>query len=206
MSIDANRYPITARYLAHLPSGLDSHPTCLVKTDAHDGLREEFPTIGQDKGLPAIVQDFFNGHYRETWLPEVVGSTLVHLVRDVSFKNDDEYEAWAFENNSRLFKKPHYRVLMYIMSVTLLINGAAKRWNSLHQGSTVVADPVVKDGANCRSCTVLTFPPRVFDEIDMRNIGSGYRAAMTAVKAEQPSVVWENLTDSGVEFIVRWRV
>ena len=204
MEIDETRYPTTAHYLSRLPAGLDSYPDCRVKADLHEGLRESFPRIAEDTSLPDIVRTYLQGQYDNEWLPETVGSMLVHLVRDYGFISNDAYEKWAYDNNARVFSKPHYRVLVAIFSPTLLLSGAARRWGSLHQGSTMKTEPVIRQGPTFRTASILTFPPYVFDEIDILNIASGYRVALEASQTPNPRAEATHLQRDQARFTFSW--
>ncbi len=202
--IDPARYPLTAHYLASLPNGLASYPECLVKSDAHDGLRDGFPQIAEDLGLPTVVRQFFRGEYHDEWMPETLGSTVVHLVRDACFADDHTHYDWCYQNNGKLFKKPHYRVLMALLSPTLLLTNAAKRWATMHQGSTLVAQPVRRTDTQLCCTTLLHYPSGMFDELDLRNIASGYRAALDCSRAKNPATEIHRRNDGDAEIMVTW--
>jgi len=204
MIIPADKYPVTARYIESLPNGLDSYPECQARTDARDNIKREFPDIGSDSNLPKIVRDFFGSRYRDNWIPEVVSCALLLLTRDVGFKSDDDFLAWCYEGHSSLYRKPHYKIIIYILSPTLLLTGATKRWSTFHRGSTLTPKPIVKEGDFFEGNASLTFPPHLFNELLLRVQRGAYKAAIDATRTKGSRIQLTEITDTSASLSFRW--
>ncbi len=203
--LDPRRYPRTARYLASLPQGLSSYGECRVRTYLHDGVREAFGKLGDETDLPAALRRQFRGEHEDAWMPEVEGSAMVHVIRDRMFESDEQYFAWTYENNGKIFQKPHYRVLMWLLAPTLLLSGAERRWGSLHQGSTVQAS-VARQGDHLVGQVGLRYPRGLFDELDMLNIRSGVKAAFVSSRAQGFVIGEARVGPEASSFEVSWAV
>lgn len=204
MSIAADKYPVTARYIESLPNGLDSYPECQARTDARENVKREFSDIGSDSGLPQIIRDFFGNRYRENWIPEVVSCALLLLVRDVGFKSDDDFLAWCYTGHKSLYLKPHYKIIIYILSPTLLLTGATNRWSTFHRGSTLTPKPIVKEGDFVQGYASLTFPPRLFNELLLRVQRGAYQAAIDATRVKDSRILLREITDTNASLSFRW--
>ncbi len=204
MNFPADRYPVTARYLDSLPNGLDSYPECLARTDARDNVKREFPEIGNDSDLPPIIGDFFHNRYKDNWIPEVVGGALLLLARDVGFKSDDDFLAWCYKGHSSLYLKPHYKIIIYILSPTLLLSGATSRWSTFHRGSTLTPQPIVKQGNFFQGYATLTFPSRLFNELLLRVQRGAYQAAIDATRVKESQILLTEITDTSASLSFRW--
>ena len=71
MSLDQQRFPRAAAYLARLPAGIDSYPECQVRVDGRLNLRRDFSLLTREDGLPAMVRDFLVGSITKAWMPLV---------------------------------------------------------------------------------------------------------------------------------------
>lgn len=204
MNFPTDKYPATARYLDSLPNGLDSYPECLAKTDSRDNIKREFSAIGNDSDLPTIIRDFFQGRYRNNWIPEVVSCALLLLVRDVEFKSDEEFLAWCYKGHRDLYLKPHYKIIIYILSPTLLLSGATNRWSTFHRGSTLAPRPIVKEGDFYQGYATLTFPSRLFNELLLSVQRGAYQAAIDATRAKETQILLTEITDTSALLSFRW--
>ncbi|MBN1652654.1 MAG: hypothetical protein JXA30_02640 [Deltaproteobacteria bacterium] len=204
MTFSADKYPITAKYLESVPNGLDSYPECLARTDARENIRLEYSEIGQDTELPPIIADFFAGRYKKSWIPEVVSNALLLCVRDSIFQTDEDLLAWSYQGHSRLYLKPHYRVMIYILSPALLISGATNRWSSFHRGTTLTPKPIKREGGFYQGSASLTFPPRLYNELILRVQRGAYQAAVDATKAKESRVLLTEMTDTHALISFRW--
>ncbi len=206
MDLDPKRYPYIAAYLERLPHGIESYPECQIKADVHEDISAEFPELASGGGLPKIVDDYLNRRYRETWLPEVVGNSLILLVRDACFGNDDEFLEWCRINMGRLFSKPLYKIMMNVFSTSLVVMGAAKRWSTFHLGSHLTAKPIKKVGDRFETAGSLTYPPYLFSGLIVPQVAATYKAALQANKANDPQISSAEKSDTESVFYVSWRV
>lgn len=181
---DPEVLPRTAAYVAALPGGLEAYPRCRVRTAVTREIAEYFPDLLDRGGMSAEVRDLLRRSMSGgEWMPEAQGTAVRLLVRDVALGADAEYCRWYFDVASRLFAKPFYRFLMYVVSPTLVVLGATRRWSAFREGTTLTA----KIDKNRRELE-LTFPPMLYPELTLRGFGEAFRASVAAARARNPEV------------------
>ena len=206
MNFDLKYFPRAVEYLGKMPNGLDSYPDAGIKADVHEDLVREFTkrNQGPGDGFPKIIDDYMNGRYRGKWLPEVVGNTLVLMMRDACFSSDDAFLDWCCDNMATLFNKPMYRVMMHVFSTALVVMGAAKRWSSFHRGSELAVKPMRKSEGRYETSATLTYPPHLFSGLLAPQLGVTYLAALKANKAQDPQVIAKEKSETESIFFVNW--
>jgi hypothetical protein len=174
----------TAAYVAALPGGLDAYPTCRVRTAVTREITDQFPSVLDHPGIDSRVRELLRQSLdRGTWMPDAHGMAVRLLVRDAIFQTDEEYQRWYYEVAARLFAKPFYRVLMYVVSPTLVMLGAEKRWAAFREGSTLTAR-IDRNVGNLE----LKFPAHLYPEVTLRGFGEAFRASLAAARARNPRV------------------
>lgn len=197
-SFDPDALARTAAYVAALPGGLDAYPRCRVRTAVTREITEQFPSVldhpGIDSGTRTLLRQSID---QGEWMSDAQGMVVRLLVRDVVFQTDDEYNRWYFDVAARLFAKPFYRVLMYVVSPTLVMLGAEKRWGTFREGSSLTAR-IDRNVGNVE----LRFPAHLYPELILRGFGEAFRASLAAARARNPKVeLVEALPERG-----RWEV
>lgn len=205
MEFDSRQFPRTADYVKRLPNGLSSFPECRVKSDVHEGLRNAFPDLGSRGEMPEIVHAYLTDRYRDKWLPEAVGNSLVLMARDCCFSSDEEYLDWCRENMRNLFDKPLYRVMMNVFSTSLIVMGASKRWTAFHEGSQLGAKPIKKTAGRFQTIGVLTYPSHLFGGLITSQLAATYMAALDINRAAEPEVISKDVSDTESHFFVSWQ-
>lgn len=132
-------------------------------------------------------------------MSDVAATTVRVLARDRVFEDDASYLAWSFKVSGEVFEKPAYRMLMYVLSPTLVAMGAARRWHTFRRGSDL--DARVDKGSGT---LVVTFPEHLYPEIVQRSFGETFRAALTAAKAKQLSVTVTETSATKATYQIRW--
>jgi hypothetical protein len=196
--VDRNAFPRTAAYVAALPNGLDSYPQCRARTDVNRVVLERFPKLLEHGGVdPSLVQRLVRATRAGDWMTEVEAVTTRLMVRDTALVTDTAYRQWNHAVAAEVFSRPMYRVLMYVMSPTLVLMGASKRWAAFREGTTLVsrADKSKRE-------LELSYPPKLYTEIVLHGIGEAFRAALVAAGAKEPLL---DLDEAGAEK-ARWRV
>jgi hypothetical protein len=189
-------FPLTAAYVAGLPGGLSAYPRCRVRTTVSRAILEEFPRLLEHSGIHAgMVQTIHAAVRAGEWMPETLGVMLRLATRDVLIASDAEYLDWTYVVSSKVFAERLYRVLMYVLSPTLVLLGAGRRWNAFREGTTLTAT-TEKNGGRVE----LTFPPHLYTELILHGFGEAFRASLVAARARDPRVV---LTDHEPG-IARW--
>lgn len=205
MLMDNVKYPGCAAYIASLPQGLESYPQCTMVAEALQVQRSILPQMDQLTGLPAPLQQLIKPFPADQWVPEVHAIAVGHAIRDALFTRDEDHAKFIEQLNEQLLNRPLYRALFRLLSPQLLVMGAARRWNTLHRGTTLEADPtpVVQSGRR-RIRAIFTFPPRLMDAFVVERYS---RACLVAVRLSGgKNAIWEPgaVTDTRGEFSLTW--
>jgi len=159
---DPNQLPLAASYVARLPEGLDSYPSCRIRTEVTELLLRRFPRVLDHPGLSLGFADRLRQALeRGEWMSEAMGIAVRMVARDALFQSDAEYDAWAFESSQELYTRRVYRVLMYLISPSLVILGATRRWNAFRQGTNLVSKSHANGGDLELAFTPHLYPPLV---------------------------------------------
>lgn len=204
MTIDAARYPRAAAYYAQLPAGMDSFSDYLVRVDGRENLIKDFGALAEDATLPQPVRTYLSGGVREAWMPEVISVMTLALARDVMLPSDEALRTWAYDDAISVFKKPMYKMLMFVMSPTLVVMSASKRWNTWRSNSTLSADPVKQEGGRFVTRLILTAPAQLYDDTSLTQLGQVYVAAATAAGGKDAQLHWAVTTPGTVGYTVSW--
>jgi len=200
-AFDPEILPRTAAYLAALPDGLDAYLRCRVRTAVTREIAHDFPGLLDKPGIDRGVRDLLHGSMDQgEWMPEAHGMAVRLLVRDVAFESDHDYYRWYFDVAGRLFAKPFYRFLMYVVSPTLVVLGAQKRWSAFREGTTLNA----KIDKN-RGELELAFPPMLYPELTLRGFGEAFRASIAAARARNPAVELVEATAERGRWTIGWK-
>jgi hypothetical protein len=204
MTLDPQRFPRAAAYLAQLPHGIGSYPECQVLVDGRLGLAKDFSELAAATGIPLPVREFLKGRVTEDWMPEVISVASLSMARDTKLATDDELRAWCFQDAMNVFDSPLNKMLMKVMSPTLVVMGAAKRWNNWRLGSTLTAKPVKKKGDRLETETDLTYPEHLYDDVSLMQLGQVFLASVIASNGKEPRVTHELVSSTAVRFVVSW--
>jgi hypothetical protein len=188
VTLDPVRLPHAAAYLAALPQGLGSFPDCRVREVTVEPYARAFGALADEPGLPAPVADLFAGIGRGPTYPEVVFQLAHLVVRDRVFEDDAPFYEWIFNANVLLFDRPILRNLMRLVSPTLIVLGATRRWAAFHDGSELTADRVVVAGERAQTASHLKYPAGLFSRVFLRGLEGVFMAALLASRAREPQV------------------
>lgn len=198
---DPESLPRTAAYLASLPDGLDSYPRCRVRTVVTREITDEFPAVldhpGVDPEVRALLRRSIDGG---EWMLDARGMALRLLVRDIAFETDATYHRWYFDVAGRVFAKPLYRFLMYVVSPTLVMLGATKRWAAFREGSTLTARLERNRGE-----LELAFPRHLYPELTLVGFGEAFRASVLAARGREPKVELVEASADRGRWSLEWR-
>jgi len=201
----SSRYPRARAYVKSLPQGLDSFPECRARGEVFDDVRLRFPEIGRDPMLPTAITAFFKGDYTNRWMPEVVGQSVNLMIRDAVLPTDEALLKWSYETSSRLFRDSPFRVLMKLVSPTLLVMGAAQKWSALHAGSTLEAGKVERTEDGSATSGLLRFPAGLFPELFLRVLVPAFQAAVENARARDVAVALRRFSSTDAEYRITWR-
>jgi len=200
-AFDEKLLPRTAKYITTLPGGLDAYPRCRARTTVTREIVEQFPQVLSHPGVDGevrrrIQQSIDSGE----WMPEAEGMAVRMLVRDVVFDKDEDYHRWYFDIAGRVFAKPFYRVLMYVVSPTLVMLGASKRWSAFREGTTLTARV-----DKTRGDIELSFPDGLYPELTLRGFGEAFRASIIAARARKAEVTLVEATETRGRWTAEWQ-
>jgi hypothetical protein len=199
------KYPRARAYLAALPGGFDAFPKCRARGEVYDDVRLRFPDLGRDPSLPEPVIDFFRGRFEKDWMPEVLGQVVHLMIRDQALSTDEAILKWSHETNARFFRDSPFRLLVRLLSPTLLVMGAAQRWTALHEGSELRTTRVTQTDGISRTSGVLTFPDGLFPELFLRVLVPAFQVAVEAARAKDVSVRLAASSSTGATYEIQWR-
>ena len=175
-------------YLRSLPNGARSFPECRARAEIFE---EVIPRV--QARAPAAYerltrQWFAEGVPRSEWLPETFGNALLLFYRETCFDSDAGFLRDAYEVNGALYQRPLYRALMLVLSPTLVLMGASKRWPSFRVGTNLRAKPVRRVGEHRATQVVLEHPPGLHTPFHLAAFAEAFRAAADAAGARDASV------------------
>jgi hypothetical protein len=208
VTLDPGRFPRAAAYLATLPHGLESHPGCKVRDVVLEPYVRSFAALAGEPGLPVPVADMLTGRLTSPWLSEVLFQVSHLVVRDRGFDEDGAMLDWTLKANAQVFDKPILRNLMRLVSPTLVVLGATKRWSAFHMGSDLTADRVVESGGRAGATAHLKYPPGLFSPLFLVTLERSFVAALMASRAREPQAkAMAEGTERGLtDYAVSWRV
>lgn len=195
---DPDVFPRTAAYFAALPGGFEAYPACRVRTAITREITDVFPKALDSPGIDSTVVDVLRRSLqRDDWMPEAHGVLIRLVIRDVAFQADADYHRWYYDIAAKIFAKPIYRVLMYVVSPTLVMLGAQKRWAAFREGTTLSARIDRNQGE-----IELKFPERLYPELLLVGFGEAFRASVVAARARNAKV---ELIEAAPER-ARWKI
>jgi hypothetical protein len=194
-------FPRTAAYLAELPGGLEAYPRCRVRTAVTREITDQFPKALDSPGIdPAIVELIRTAIQRGEWMPEAYGMLVRLIVRDIVFQTDADYHRWYYDIAGKIFAKPVYRVLMYVVSPTLVMLGAQKRWAAFREGTTLSAKIDRNQGE-----IELKFPEKLYPELILVGFGEAFRASIVAARARNAKIELIEAAAERARWTVSWQ-
>lgn len=163
--------PRLAAFLASLPAGLDSYPTCVQKGSVVRAFLAGTPAV---HGLPEPLHQLASRQPLATaWVPEVHASALYLAFADAHFPRERDFLAFCARRNAELLRGPMYRTLLAICSPSMMLQSLRMAWPLFHRGTTLA---FVEKGPG-RARLRLAFPPYVLPELIARGIQTAFSFA-----------------------------
>ncbi len=175
-----------ADYVASLPSGWSSFPTCQVPHAVFDMLDEELAQRGRRRATDMFAAVAGRPVPAQGWVPEIMLNAAFYLVRE-HFDDDVAFDRFNHEAAMSLYRKPLYRALMTVMSPTLIIMGMGKRWTAFRRG-TELAVKHWKQGDTHQVEAVLTHPAGLHTEESLGLLRVNLVVALQAARARRAAV------------------
>lgn len=155
-------------YLASLPAGLDSYPTCAQKGSV---VRAFLAGAPQLRNLPEPLRVLASEKPLATsWVPEVHTSALYLALADQHFPRESDFLAYCARRNADLLRSPMYRALLAIGSPAMMLQAIRMAWPLFHRGTSLA---VIEKGPG-RARLQMAFPPGVIPELIARGIQTAF--------------------------------
>lgn len=200
--IDKERFPRVAAYLAGLPDGLDSHPTCLAKgTLVRTFVSGLAPDRVKGAGLPPAIEALLAVlPANSAWLSEVQTWAGIYAFADLQELTGWKWDGWVRAKNLELYTNPVLRLVMNFTSPSLAVPLASAYWGTVHRGSRLS----VLEKAADRATLSLDYPPRLFDETAARALGIAFGCAFELSHAKTRSLAFDGWTPTRSLYRASW--
>jgi hypothetical protein len=201
LDLDPTLYPHLARYLDTVPGGLQAHPQCKTTSDFTLRMREDVTDALAAATLPARVREPLAAAWEPgEWIPTTTNVMLMLLMRDRVMRDDNVFWRYNLERASEVFRQPLYKALMFVLSPSLMVMGAAKRWGKFHQGTELLSHGVSKHAARLEA----RFPEHLFPELWLRGTSAVFCAAVACAGAKTPAAALHDMSPTGASFDLTW--
>jgi hypothetical protein len=205
MFVDPTRFPLASSYLQSLPNGMESFPECLTRGETLESYFRDFGKFASDAGLPKVVQDMLRTRPEARWVSEVGVQVVNLVVRDLAFQSDDAFDDWTYTASQTIYDKPFVRTLMRLMSPTLIVIGASKRWATFHKGSQLTAGPITESHGRVESTALLQYPVGLFPDLYLRGLTRAFLAALAGSRGKDVRVKLGNVKATSAEYQVSFQ-
>jgi hypothetical protein len=206
MPLDSALLPRTAEYVGTLPHNLESFAGCDTRNTLFEAHVRDFSQCAAEPSLPAQLSDLLSGRLADRrWVPEVVFQAATLVVRDLAFQDDATFYRWIFATSQEMFDKPLLRTLMKLVSPSLTVLGAAKRWSAFHQGSEVFPGSVEIVNGRSMTTMALRYPEGLFPRTFLVGLEQAFLAALMAARAKDARVELGAVEPGQARFIASWR-
>ncbi len=202
-TLDRAIFPRAAAYVEAVGQGLEAHTVAKINADVFEIMRQRFPTLIDGTKVPTLVSDAFLGRAGK-WVPEVVGNTLYLMCRDRGLGSDEAFFDFGYRGTLELFDRAIYRVIMRVMSPTLVVMGAQKRWGAFHVGSELSPGKASREGDRTMVRATLRYPARLFPRLMIDYNAHVFRAAVDSAGAKSSKASVGNYTDTAADIEVSW--
>lgn len=206
MPLDSDLLPRTAEYVRTLPQDLESFVGCDTRNTLFEVYARDFSQLATEPSLPRPVSDLLSGRLSDRrWVPEVVFQAASLVIRDLGFEDDAAFFRWIFTVSQEVFEKPLLRTLMKLVSPSLTVLGASKRWGAFHQGSEVFPGSVRAVNGRNETVMELRYPEGLFPRIFLVGLEQAFLAAIMAARGKEPRVELGAVVAGQATFIASWR-
>jgi len=203
-AFDPARCPRAAAYVRLLPHGLASHPDAQLNADVLAPVRERFGAELENVTLPEAVRAALAAAGSATWVPDTAANALYLACFDLGFADDAEFASWGHEVTTKVLRRPLFRMLVAVLSPTLVAMGGSKRWGAFHRGSELLAAPAVKVGNRIELHASLRFPRHLFPRAMIAFNAEAIRAAVDAAGAKDSKVTVVRFGEENAEYVLGW--
>ena len=173
--MERRAFPRVAAYIASLPAGLDSYPTCKQKGSLLRAWLMGRVQLTQAEDLPpplrALIQ---KPPLASSWVSEVHANALYLALCESRFPRDEDFVDFCYRTNLELFSSPLYRALTVLRSPTSFLHAVRIGWGLFRRGTSIAATSTSERSLRLR----LSWPPLVMPEVIACGVGTAFRAAV----------------------------
>lgn len=197
--------PALDAWVAGLPQGLASYPSCqvkgtMVRAVLRDGVHERFAAQ-----LPRELRQWVDSPPLATqWVPEVEQLGLIVAAYDGHFAGaggEPAFLAWTQRGSQQALTSPVYKVMFAVAGPGLLLQGMSRRWSTLRRGTTL---ELVGQGSGWAEVE-MRFEPRLYDDLLIRVRGRTFQSAVETAGGKNVSVRVESARETLARYRVEWR-
>ena len=139
--IDRVAFPRLHAYVRALPSGLDSHPTCLSKASIYRKMLEQHAVDLSRGALPSAVVDLIeHPQPMGAWVPTTLGNAVELAVADTC-GSDQAFLDAALRMNRLLLVSPMYRAMFLMLSPGMVLKTSAGHTSLVERGRGKLQEP-----------------------------------------------------------------
>lgn len=125
------------QYIASLPNGLDSYPSCQLKSSVLRGFCASIDVERLCSALPETLAALVERPPPPSdWIDEVK-TTAIFLASADSNVTGESFVAHAYRTNYALLDSTMYRILFRLVGARRVLANAGKSWSQFHRGTTL---------------------------------------------------------------------
>lgn len=202
MTLNRLIFPRLAQYLDGLPKHLDTHPTALTRSDYSIILRKRLEKVLTETSLPSSVLRALNAPWKlGEWIPTTVYIALCDIARDQLWLTDEAFHQGMFDVATEMYSGPLLKMMFFMFGPSLVALSAAKRWDTLHQGTKLVVVKQQKESIQM----LLQFPHKLVSEAGVKSLGAAICATVAGSRGKNTKYSLLKFNDTEAELLVEWK-
>ncbi|RYE99784.1 MAG: hypothetical protein EOO77_34995 [Oxalobacteraceae bacterium] len=201
--IDGAMYPSLKAYFDTMPQGILTHPSAQTRAFYSIELRKRLGTKLAESKLPFTLKQALLASWKpDDWIPATTYAALSCICADTLWRTQQEFHAGMYETASVMYASMLFRAVMFIMSPSLMMMGAASRWNGFHKGTSLRAEAATKTSGRF----ILGYPSKLFAEPCLRSLGATFDCAISGAGAKNFTYKMTDVSDSNAVYQMTWSV
>jgi uncharacterized protein (TIGR02265 family) len=208
MSVNAERFPSVASYVAKLPAGIGSYPECSVKASVYRDALESRPLSQVDLLLlpPQVVELVERPPPVTMWVQETFSNAILIAILDRHFPKGraglEAFGEWTYERNRRLLTRPAYRALFLLLNPERLLRNVGSRWEAFRRGTRL---ELLASGPGWAEL-VVRHPPHLYSDATLYGLRGAFKAAAEASGGRNVETEARQTKEREARYVVSWQV